>query len=331
MKSIKIAAVLMCAFWSLLLVSKFTQAQDTPAAKSVPKSDSSDLTTVDDVEPPKSPIEWKEAFQKRIAVNQQHAKQLAELQDTDDVEQFRKGIDGMTEKLAIESSIRKQLVQISTRLDSSVDAKADSNKTNSKSPMSLKETKKVVKEIEEQLAFKPKFESELPACFAPPTPVGEIEIKHYKSYRMAKTPSVGRTAFFKLFNHIKKNDIKMTSPVQMTYDGEKDKLAETEMAFLYPDSETNGSANQEDVKVVDTDPVTVISMGMRGRPSATEVEKAAEMLREASVHFPMKFELKDEVRLMGYNSPAVPPRDQFYEVQIELSSNGEQVEQPKLQ
>ena len=331
MKSIKIATVIMCAFGSLLLVSKSTQAQDTPAAQAIPQSNSPDTTAADDAETATSPTDWKEAFQKRIAVNQQYAKQLAELQDADDVEQFRKGIDGMTEKLALESNIRKQLVQISTSLDSSVDTKADSDKTKSNSPMSLTEAKKEVKKIAEQLAFKPKFESELPAYFAPPTPVGEIEIKSYKPYRMAKTPSVGRTAFFKLFNHIKKNDIKMTSPVQMTYDGDKDKLSETEMAFLYPDSETNGSAKQDDVEVIDTDPVTVISMGMRGRPSATEVEEAAEMLRKASVHFPMKFELKDEVRLMGYNSPAVPPKDQFYEVQIEFLSKGEKVEQPKVQ
>ena len=331
MKSIKIAIVFMCTVGSFLLVSKVTQAQDTPAAKSIPQSDSPDTTTASNVEPAKSPVDWKEAFQKRIAVNQQYAKQLAKLQDTDNVEQFRKGIDEMTEKLAVESNIRKQLVQVSTRLNSSADAKADSDEPRKKSLMSLMEAKKEVKEIAERLAFKPKFESELPAYFAPPTPVGEIEIKHYKSYRMAKTLSGGRTAFFKLFKHIKENDIKMTSPVQMTYDGAKDKLVETEMAFLYPDLETNGSANQDDVEVVDTDPVRVISMGMRGRPSANEVEKAAEMLREASVHFPMKFELKGEVRLMGYNSPAVPPKDQFYEVQIELLSNGEKVEQPKVQ
>ena len=320
MKSTKIATVFVCTLGSLLFVSGNTQAQDTPAA-----------AVADDAETAKSPIDWKEAFQKRLKVNQGYAKQLEELQDTDDVEQFLEGINKVASELSIESNIRKQLMMISAGLDSSAEAKPDADEPKSKSSMTFEESKSEVEKIAEQLAFEPKFESEIPALFAMPTPVGEIEVKHYKSYRMAKTPSNGRTAFFRLFNHIKENDIKMTSPVQMTYEGSGEKMAETEMAFLYPDSETDGSARQDSVEVMDTDPMTVISMGMRGRPSAAEVEEAAKMLREASKHFPMKFELKDEVRLLGYNSPAVPKKNQFYEVQIEFLSNGEKESQPKMQ
>lgn len=67
------------------------------------------------------------------------------------------------------------------------------------------------------LTFKPKVEAPVPAGFPAPTPVGVVEIKKLPVYRMAKVyNSGGGNNFFTLFNHIKKNNIEMTAPVEMT-------------------------------------------------------------------------------------------------------------------
>ena len=323
MKSTKIAAVFTFALGSILIAPENCQAQDASADPA-----SADLDAIkSDENSPAITIDWKKSLQKRFDENQRAAESLSELLNTDDVEKFKEGIDQVAGQLSDESNHRFKLMQISQELNSLANTKSDSKLQDGKSSapsMSLKEAKSKVDEIAEQLAFQPKFESDIPEHFATPTPVGEIEIKKYKSYRMAKTPSSGRTAFFRLFNHIKKNDIEMTSPVQMTYDGDGDELAETEMAFLYPDSATEGSTEENEVEVIDTEPTTVISMGMRGRPSADEVEKSATILRNASDRFPIRNKLKDEVRLLGYNSPSVPAEDQFYEVQVEYLSDSEE-------
>ena len=59
----------------------------------------------------------------------------------------------------------------------------------------------------------------LPEGFPDPTPAGEIQIKRYPAYRLARSKMSGAdsVAFWTLFLHIKKNEIAMTAPVEMTY------------------------------------------------------------------------------------------------------------------
>ena len=65
--------------------------------------------------------------------------------------------------------------------------------------------------------FKPIVEAKMPEDFPQYTPVRDVQIKRYPAYRKAEAdPNAGR-AFWTLFFHIKKNDIAMTAPVEMSY------------------------------------------------------------------------------------------------------------------
>ena len=66
----------------------------------------------------------------------------------------------------------------------------------------------------------------LPEGYPAPTPPGAIDLKTYPSLRRAEfraetnNSDIGmNVAFFPLFNHIKRRDIAMTSPVEMDYSG----------------------------------------------------------------------------------------------------------------
>jgi len=93
-----------------------------------------------------------------------------------------------------------------------------------------------------------RIESPLPAGYPEPTPPGAIDLKRYPTVRRAEyvssgSPGIGMNmGFFPLFNHIKRNDIAMTSPVEMdyrdTFDPATGKQAPKEsmswtMSFLY--------------------------------------------------------------------------------------------------
>ena len=76
-------------------------------------------------------------------------------------------------------------------------------------------------------------------------------------------------AFFPLFNHIKRRDIAMTSPVEMNYDGLGEpgatKPTGWTMSFLYRTLElgTEGTdANDERIFVEDIPPVIVVAIGI---------------------------------------------------------------------
>ena len=67
--------------------------------------------------------------------------------------------------------------------------------------------------------FQPIVEAPMPAGFPEYTPVGQIEVKPYPTYRMAKAD--GGSSFWTLFSHIKKNKIAMTAPVKQEVSSEK--------------------------------------------------------------------------------------------------------------
>jgi SOUL heme-binding protein len=174
-------------------------------------------------------------------------------------------------------------------------------------------------EVQQILRFKPFLEAPLPEGFPEPTPVGEIVVKKYPAYRMARTEmaETETAAFWALFTHIKKQDIAMTAPVEMTYGvGGKDKLRRQAMAFLYR-STKQGSLGQDDrIDVSDSPAMTVLSMGIRG-----DVTK--NRLAEAKAHLDtwLKEHAKDYVasgplRVMGYNSPFVAVNRRLSEVEV---------------
>ena len=170
------------------------------------------------------------------------------------------------------------------------------------------------------LTFKPKVEAPVPAGFPAPSPVGVVEIKKLPVYRMAKVANsgLGGNNFFTLFNHIKKNNIEMTAPVEMTMTEKNGKYTESSMAFLYQETTLGKVGPQGNVAVLDTTECTVVSVGMRGSPSSENIESARRWLLEKIKTTPQAYEIAGELKVMGYNSPFMPEKLRYYEVQLPL-------------
>jgi hypothetical protein len=169
------------------------------------------------------------------------------------------------------------------------------------------------------LTFKPKVEAPVPAGFPAPSPVGVVEIKKLPVYRMAKVNnSAGGSNFFTLFNHIKKNKIEMTAPVEMTMAEKNGKFAESSMAFLYQETTLGKVGPQGNIAVLDTKECMVASIGMRGSPSSENIESARRWLIEKIKNAPEAYEIAGELKVMGYNSPLMPEKLRYYEVQLPL-------------
>ena len=170
------------------------------------------------------------------------------------------------------------------------------------------------------LTFKPKVEAPVPAGFPAPSPVGVVEIKKLPVYRMAKVANsgLGGNNFFTLFNHIKKNKIEMTAPVEMTMAEKNGKYTESSMAFLYQETTLGKVGPQGNIAVLDTKECMVASIGMRGSPTAEAIESAKRWLIEKIKAAPEAYEIEGELKVMGYNSPFMPEKLRYYEVQLQL-------------
>lgn len=177
------------------------------------------------------------------------------------------------------------------------------------------------KQIHESLTFRPMLESKLPVGFPNFTPVHKIEVKTLPMYRMAKAEMKSNSnernnPFWSLFQHIKRNDIAMTAPVQMDY--KKDQKNEASMAFLYRNTEL-GSLGEDpkdgSVEIIEVPEHQVVSIGVRGRMNETKVQ-AAKVKLEKWLKANPEFKAKGPLRKMGYNSPFMPNSRAYFEVQF---------------
>ena len=176
-------------------------------------------------------------------------------------------------------------------------------------------------------------EAKLPAGFPAPGPVGEIIVKEYPAYRLARIQrgeggvQGGPNVMFRpLFNHIRRNDIAMTAPVEMGYPEHVEPGdGATSMAFLYgePSWGTSGAdAADQRVVVEDVPAMTVLSIGVRGGYTDANFAKAISKL-EAWVQ-----QREDEVcvvgppRYLAYNSPFVLGFLKYGEVQLPVEIFG---------
>jgi hypothetical protein len=168
------------------------------------------------------------------------------------------------------------------------------------------------------LRFEPVLEAGIPEGFPQWTPVGEIQIQEYPAYRMAQTiiqRSGSNGAFFKLFGHIKSQDIPMTAPVEMSYTVDEDRMTQSSMGFLYK-SQQVGQANDEgQVQVVDIPAQVVLSAGMRGFDTRTTVAQTTARLEDWLRANP-KWIADGPLRTMVYNGPMVRGSKRYYEVQF---------------
>lgn len=190
--------------------------------------------------------------------------------------------------------------------------------------------------------------SPLPVGYPRPTPAGAMEIKHYPSIRRAQltveaSPRWGMNmAFFPLFRHIQKRDIAMTAPVEAEVPAmaqsdasaqdqapRGDRTGEMTVSFLYRTGDM-GVAGQaeENVRVVDTEPVTVLALGIRGTMGNDRIEREVGKLYAwldaqgqtnpgpGGEKLKGRWHADGAPRMLGYNGPDVRRGDQWWEVQV---------------
>jgi hypothetical protein len=182
-----------------------------------------------------------------------------------------------------------------------------------------------LREVANILRFERKVEAQSPEGFPEATPIGEIAIKSYPDHRLARThisPAASEDAgFFRLFAHIKSNAIEMTAPVQMTYGPANDKKLEPQsMAFFYEVQTIGKTGEHGHVKVVDVPASTVVSIGMRGDYSDDALKQAQKLLDKWLKQHAEQYKADGPLRVMGHNSPMVPVKDRYFEVQIPVSA-----------
>lgn len=175
---------------------------------------------------------------------------------------------------------------------------------------------------------KARIESPLPVGYPEPTPPGAIDIKHYPTVRRAELSSsddsgMGMTrAFFPLFNHIKKREIAMTSPVEMDFPGlytdfMGDEPAEeggSTMSFLYRSPNLGPVGTDGNIVVRDAPPITVLSIGAKGFfDTANELDTLRQWLQTQD-----EWEVAGDPRMFVYNGPFVDPSWRWSEVQVPI-------------
>lgn len=168
----------------------------------------------------------------------------------------------------------------------------------------------------ERKKWQPIMEAPLPEGFPGPGPLGEVVVKGYPAHRAAcAEPQRLSSTFMRLFRHITKHEIPMSSPVQMTMG---DDGGMTSMAFFYVKPATGETGPDETVVVRDVPAGKAVSVGVRGKMNRKVRQAHEKMLRDwLSEH--TEYGTAGPTRVMGYNSPFIPTRDKYHEVQIPIA------------
>ncbi|TVQ75400.1 MAG: hypothetical protein EA380_10950 [Phycisphaeraceae bacterium] len=167
----------------------------------------------------------------------------------------------------------------------------------------------------------------LPEGYPAPTPPGVVEIKQYPSVRRAEVSGTtsdaqGQTqGFWPLFLHIQRRGIPMTAPVEMELEGwdatEGKPPTRWTMAFLYRTQNEGPTGRDGNVVIRDSEPLTVLAIGARGRYGADRYAPLLETL-ENWLAENANWEAAGEPRWLGYNGPEVPRARQWGEVQLPI-------------
>jgi hypothetical protein len=171
--------------------------------------------------------------------------------------------------------------------------------------------------IAEDLAFQPRSEADRPADFPTMTAVGELELKQYPRYRLARAPMDGgnNTAFYKLFNHIKRHNIPMTAPVEIEYTADGEQAERRSMGFLYEHDQQGDLGPDGPVNVEDVPAALVLSIGQRGWTTAEALQAAETRFERWLAERDAQVEAAGPLRVMSWNSPMVPASQRYYEIQ----------------
>ncbi len=165
-------------------------------------------------------------------------------------------------------------------------------------------------------------EAAVPEGWPSPTPVGEVRLKQYPAYRAAvvHASDVERAGmdgmFDELFRHIKRNEIKMTAPVEMTLGGGESEATPRRMAFMYRERTLGERGRDGVVEVVDVPEQRVVSVGVRGRYDEQRFREAMERIEAWLAEHAEAWRAAGPPRCLGYNSPFVPWLLRYGEVQV---------------
>lgn len=169
------------------------------------------------------------------------------------------------------------------------------------------------------------IDTPLPEGYPDPTPPGAIDLKRYPVVRRAVVTGAGEPergmnrAFWPLFRHIQSRDIAMTSPVEMDFHSEGDGQArEWTMSFLYRERAQGPTGEaKRGVRVVDSEAITVVSLGFQGayKPEAT-AERLTPLREWLGAH--PEWEQAGDPRALYYNGPERRESRRWGEVQIPI-------------
>lgn len=171
----------------------------------------------------------------------------------------------------------------------------------------------------------------LPDGFPEPTAKGEIEIKHYPAYRAATVQvrgELGNAAsrgFSPLFRHISDNNISMTAPVETRYPSATLKpgaISEGDAAvsFLYRSVDIVPKAVAQNVKVDDIEPMTVVSVGLRGGYGYRVYTQGVQQLQDWLAAHP-DYVVVGPPRRFFYDGPFIPNGWKRSDIQIPVERN----------
>lgn len=176
----------------------------------------------------------------------------------------------------------------------------------------------------------------LPKGFPPPGPLDQIVIKQYPPYRAAIVTSASDASttngmFFPLFNHIEKNQVSMSSPVEIGYAPPATTAAARpqspapaqSMAFIYGDTTVGKPGPDGNVQVRDFPALTVVSLGVAGSYSDEHFAIAYARLADWLAAHPDQYTRAGHPRYLAYNSPFVLPFSRYGEVQIPIRPVGQ--------
>lgn len=171
-------------------------------------------------------------------------------------------------------------------------------------------------------------EAPLPKGWPVPGAAGVVTVKDFPAYRAAYTEGWSSSfAFWRLFSHIKRQNIPMTAPVEMGMgqrgkDGQK--LGMDSMGFLYQHDEV-GKIGQDGtrIRVKDVPSMKALSYIWQGPKNRESLAKAKKALDEALKKGGWQ---SSDYRVLGYNGPRTPDEKKTWEMLLVLPAP--QVDRP---
>ncbi len=168
-----------------------------------------------------------------------------------------------------------------------------------------------------------RFDSaETPAGWPESSPVGEVALREYPTYRQAEVTRSPEAAgdgqddlFMELFRHIDRNEIAMTAPVEMVYDeGQMES-----MAFVYRDLTVGEPGADGTVAVRDVAPELFASTGVRGGYNDANFRAGRERVEAWLAEHADEYTRTGPYRYLGYNGPFTLPFLRYGEVQAPIA------------